>query len=167
MQERRWVQQSQSNQPRPFGGPLGEWTTAKDLLGKDDWDALRKKIDAKSKRGSKRKKESRRPTSSSSSSSSESSSSSKNRSSAPQQDQQQPSSSNTPSNPELDKLKQDALERLLKLRDEPLATRKKMWRALLLEFHPDKQPDNKENATAVFQFLQKGKALLDLKGTDG
>lgn len=160
--EKRFAQQSRPA-PRPFGGPLGEWTAAKDLLGKEDWDALRKRVDAKSAKRGSRKKARRELTSSSSSSSSEASGSSS--SARSRKNSGVASSTTIPANPELDKLKEGALQRLLKLRDEPLPTRKKLWRALLLEFHPDKHPDDKENSTAVFQFLQKGKGLLDLKGT--
>lgn len=38
----------------------------------------------------------------------------------------------------------------------------KEWRSLLRAWHPDKNPDRVEVATAVFQFLQKGKLLLDM-----
>jgi len=44
---------------------------------------------------------------------------------------------------------------------EPKEQRIKDWRALLREWHPDKNPDRTEVATAVFQFLQKGKLLID------
>lgn len=65
-------------------------------------------------------------------------------------------------NPEIDAAKSDALERLMKLRSvEPKETRMAEWRALLREWHPDKNPERIEVATAVFQFLQKGKTLLD------
>eukprot|EP00404_Azadinium_spinosum_P005102 CAMPEP_0180472184 /NCGR_PEP_ID=MMETSP1036_2-20121128/29509_1 /TAXON_ID=632150 /ORGANISM="Azadinium spinosum, Strain 3D9" /LENGTH=355 /DNA_ID=CAMNT_0022479419 /DNA_START=101 /DNA_END=1168 /DNA_ORIENTATION=+ len=65
--------------------------------------------------------------------------------------------------PEIEKAKAEALEKLMKLRDvEPKETRMKDWRALLRQWHPDKNPDRVEVATAVFQFLQKGKLLLDV-----
>jgi len=38
---------------------------------------------------------------------------------------------------------------------------RKVLRQLLLEWHPDKQPDNPEIATKVFQWLQAAKAGLD------
>jgi len=38
----------------------------------------------------------------------------------------------------------------------------KEWRKLLKSWHPDKNQDNIEVATAVFQFLQKGKSLLSI-----
>lgn len=42
-------------------------------------------------------------------------------------------------------------------------SRQKEFRQLLREWHPDKNPERIEMATAVFQFLQKGKSLLNLK----
>lgn len=67
-----------------------------------------------------------------------------------------------PSNPEVEKAKSEVLEKLMKLREvEPKEERIKRWRALLREWHPDKNLDRAEVATAVFQFLQKGKRLID------
>jgi len=64
--------------------------------------------------------------------------------------------------PEIDKAKAEALDKLMKLKSvEPKDARMKEWRALLREWHPDKNPDRVEVATAVFQFLQKGKLILD------
>lgn len=58
--------------------------------------------------------------------------------------------------------KQEALVQLEKLRKmEPKEARMKEWRILLREWHPDKNPEKQQVATAVFQFLQKGKALLE------
>ncbi|CAK8988041.1 unnamed protein product [Durusdinium trenchii] len=66
------------------------------------------------------------------------------------------------SNPDIDKAKQEALEKLLKLKTvEPKEARMKEWRELLRQWHPDKNPQRIEVATAVFQFLQKGKPMLD------
>lgn len=65
--------------------------------------------------------------------------------------------------PEIDKAKSAALEELLKLRDKPLDARMSDFRALLRKWHPDKNPDKTEVATAVFQFLQKGKSMLDTR----
>jgi len=158
LEQQRKAQQQRA--PRPMGGGHGEWTTAKEMLGQADWDALRRKIDNRSESSS----------SSSSSSSSEASDRkrkkrNRSRSSSASADKStaQPASSVAKPNPELDKLKNEALQRLLKIRDEPPETRKRSWRALLLEWHPDKHTEGRENATAVFQFLQKGKTLLDLK----
>jgi len=68
----------------------------------------------------------------------------------------------TKTNPEVEKAKAEALEKLLKLQEvESKEQRMKEWRTLLREWHPDKNPDRTEVATAVFQFLQKGKQLLD------
>jgi len=65
-------------------------------------------------------------------------------------------------NPEIDKAKAEALEKLLKLKTvEPKEARMKEWRELLRQWHPDKNPQRIEVATAVFQFLQKGKPMLD------
>lgn len=67
-----------------------------------------------------------------------------------------------PTNPEIEKAKADVLEKLLKLKQvEPRDARIREWRALLREWHPDKNPDRTDVATAVFQFLQKGKTLID------
>jgi len=50
----------------------------------------------------------------------------------------------------------------MKLRDmEPKEARMKEFRALLRQWHPDKNPSRVEVATAVFQFLQKGKLLME------
>jgi len=66
--------------------------------------------------------------------------------------------------PEIEKAKAEALDKLLKLKSvEPKDARMKEWRALLREWHPDKNPERVEVATAVFQFLQKGKLVLDTK----
>lgn len=65
-------------------------------------------------------------------------------------------------NPDIDKAKAEALEKLLKLKTvEPKEARMKEWRELLRQWHPDKNPHRIEVATAVFQFLQKGKPMLD------
>ncbi|CAE8628384.1 unnamed protein product [Polarella glacialis] len=66
------------------------------------------------------------------------------------------------SNPEVEDAKKEALEKLMKLKTlEPKEARLKEWRLLLREWHPDKNLQRLEVATAVFQFLQKGKALID------
>lgn len=63
---------------------------------------------------------------------------------------------------EVDKAKAEALEELLKLKKiQEKEARMSEWRALLRKWHPDKNPERTEVATAVFQFLQKGKAILD------
>merc|ERR1712232_1289088 len=64
---------------------------------------------------------------------------------------------------EVQKAKIDALQKLTSLQSvEPKDARIKGYRALLREWHPDKNPDRLEVATAVFQFLQKGKKLLQV-----
>lgn len=64
---------------------------------------------------------------------------------------------------ELSEAKMEALQKLQALQKvEPKEQRAKEWRALLRNWHPDKNPDKVQVATAVFQFLQKGKKLLDL-----
>merc|ERR1712039_216203 len=55
---------------------------------------------------------------------------------------------------EVEIAKAAALEKLLKVKKTPKENRLADWRALLREYHPDKNPDNVEVATAVFQFLQ-------------
>merc|ERR1719271_2004475 len=66
--------------------------------------------------------------------------------------------------PEVAKAKMEALAKLRELQQiEPKEERSKQFRALLREWHPDKNPDKSEVATEVFQFLQKGKNLLNLK----
>lgn len=63
---------------------------------------------------------------------------------------------------EVEAAKSEALKRLLELKSvEPREARLKEWRALLRTWHPDKNPDRTEVATAVFQFLQKGKSILE------
>lgn len=50
----------------------------------------------------------------------------------------------------------------MKLKEvEPRENRLKEFRILLRKWHPDKNPDQQEVATAVFQFLQKGKLLIE------
>eukprot|EP00913_Durusdinium_trenchii_P027972 g26227.t1 len=59
--------------------------------------------------------------------------------------------------------KREVLQQLEHLKKvEPKEQRMKEWRSLLRSWHPDKNPDKAEVATAVFQFLQKGKLLLGL-----
>ena len=65
-------------------------------------------------------------------------------------------------NPEIEKAKAEALEKLMKLKEiESKENRSKEFRVLLRKWHPDKNPDQQEVATAVFQFLQKGKRLIE------
>jgi len=65
-------------------------------------------------------------------------------------------------NAEIDKAKADALKELQRLQSvEPKDVRMSEFRALLRCWHPDKNPDRVELATAVFQFVQKGKVLVN------
>jgi len=65
-------------------------------------------------------------------------------------------------NKDIEDAKRDALKKLQDLQSiANKETRMKEWRALLRLWHPDKNPEKVEVATAVFQFLQKGKVLLD------
>lgn len=69
-----------------------------------------------------------------------------------------------PADPEVEDAKKEALTKLQTIRAiEDKEARMKEWRSLLRAWHPDKNPDRKEVATAVFQFLQKGKLLLDAR----
>lgn len=71
-------------------------------------------------------------------------------------------SSSATTNPEVEKAKGEALEQLMKLRSvQPKEQRMSEFRALLRKWHPDKNPERTEVATAVFQFLQKGKQVLE------
>lgn len=60
------------------------------------------------------------------------------------------------------KAKSEVLVKLQELQKvHPKEQRQKAFRALLRSWHPDKNPERVEVATEVFQFLQKGKSLLD------
>lgn len=66
-------------------------------------------------------------------------------------------------NSDIDKAKAEALQQLTRLQSvEPKDVRMTEFRALLREWHPDKNLHRVELATAVFQFLQKGKALIHM-----
>merc|ERR1712039_108597 len=68
-----------------------------------------------------------------------------------------------PSKQEVDKGKARALIAINKIKAmEPQEARRKAWRALLREWHPDKNLENHEVAFAVFQFLQKERSLVNL-----
>lgn len=55
------------------------------------------------------------------------------------------------------RVKEDILQQLQKTRTEDIASRKKTFKFMQLKWHPDKNPDDAELATAVFQFLQEKK----------
>jgi len=110
----------------------------------------------------------KRKRSSSGSRSSRSSSSSSSRSRGKKKKKEKKSSSaaeNAASdNAEINEAKKDALQKLMDLKEiESKDTKIKEWRKLLRQWHPDKNPEKKEVATAVFQFLQKGKAVLKIE----
>lgn len=66
--------------------------------------------------------------------------------------------------PEIAQAKKQVLAKLTVMKNvEPKEERAKQFRLLLREWHPDKNPERLDMATAVFQFLQKGKSLLNLK----
>jgi hypothetical protein len=66
--------------------------------------------------------------------------------------------------PEIALEKKKVLAKLTVMKNvEPKEQRMKEFRPLLREWHPDKNRERIEMATAVFQFLQKGKSLLNLK----
>merc|ERR1712039_67227 len=62
---------------------------------------------------------------------------------------------------EVEEAKAGALAELMKVKNLPKDKRLPQWRALLRAWHPDKNPDKVEVATAVFQFLQKGRKLIN------
>merc|ERR1712150_19664 len=115
--------------------------------------------------GKKKKRKKRRDRSSSSSSSGDRSSSGSSDCQMGEPSKPSSGGSKQPENtgdPEIEKAKSEALEELMRLRTiEPNEARMTEWRALLRKWHPDKNPDRVEVATAVFQFLQKGKAILN------
>mmetsp|Transcript_11276 Transcript_11276/g.16719 ORF Transcript_11276/g.16719 Transcript_11276/m.16719 type:complete len:214 (+) Transcript_11276:159-800(+) len=70
----------------------------------------------------------------------------------------------TTEKPEIAQAKKQVLAKLTEMKNvEPKEARAREFRILLREWHPDKNQERKEMATAVFQFLQKGKTLLNLK----
>ncbi|CAK9034048.1 unnamed protein product [Durusdinium trenchii] len=94
--------------------------------------------------------------------SSSSSSSSRSRSSVRSLKEDPDKTSGQETNPEIETAKAQALEKLMKLKEiESKENRSKEFRALLRKWHPDKNPEQQEVATAVFQFLQKGKLLIE------
>lgn len=130
-----------------------------------DWGEACKLFQSKVyKGGRKNRSRSRGRRSSSSSSSSSSSKSKRRRSSSESQGREKASSSaaaEAESNPEIEQAKKEALEKCVKLRDAGLEVdeKRRQWRLILREYHPDKHED-KELATAVFQFLQKARPMM-------
>mmetsp|Transcript_66421 Transcript_66421/g.194818 ORF Transcript_66421/g.194818 Transcript_66421/m.194818 type:complete len:398 (+) Transcript_66421:222-1415(+) len=118
-----------------------------------------KKKKKKKKKGKKRK---RSKSGSSSGSSRSVDSSSRSSSCCVEQTSNAAASSSAAADPEVEKAKGEALQQLMKLKGvQPKEQRMKDFRALLREWHPDKNPARTEVATAVFQFLQKGKQVLE------
>jgi len=109
----------------------------------------------------KKKKKGKRRSSSSSSSRSRSSKSSKSSRGAADASTGAGKESEAPKDPEVEKAKAESLQKLMKLKTvEPIQARMKEYRELLRQWHPDKNPDKVEVATAVFQFLQKAKPMI-------
>mmetsp|Transcript_74041 Transcript_74041/g.154405 ORF Transcript_74041/g.154405 Transcript_74041/m.154405 type:complete len:385 (-) Transcript_74041:59-1213(-) len=146
------------------GGGDGDASGSKRDRSKSSSSSSRRDSSSSSESSSdrKKKKKRRKDKSKSSSSSSSSSRGSRRRASSSKGDKEK---AEIPSNPEIEKAKSEVLEKLMKIKQvEPKEQRIKDWRALLREWHPDKNPDKTEVATAVFQFLQKGKLLIDAAG---
>merc|ERR1719265_268898 len=124
-----------------------------------------KSSSSRSSRGKKRKKKKKKKAKSkrsrsSSSSCSSSSSGSRNKRCKRSQSREQAGGASTDTK-EMEDAKKDALEKLMSMNQvEPNEERMKQWRALLRQWHPDKNPEKVEVATELFQFLQKGKRLL-------
>lgn len=141
---------------------------AKDM----DWADVCKQFRGGRSRSRGRRKKRRKSSSSSSSSSSASKKSKRSVSSSSSKSSSRKKKGGTkdteadadaaPKNPELEKAKHEALEKVLSLKNSDLNVeeKKRQWRSLLREWHPDKHSD-KELATAVFQYLQKAKSLMN------
>lgn len=172
----------------------GAEKTTEDAVGEMSWADVckmarkkggksRSRSRSRSKKKRKKKKKKRRKSSSSSSSSSSDSDSrsrEKRKDSAGERvkgasstaapldlsDTDNPAPAKEVAKPEIEKAKHETLQRVLKLRDADVTPeeRRRQWRALLREWHPDKHED-KEMATAVFQFLQKSRSLLNIDGS--
>jgi len=116
-----------------------------------------------SSRPRKKKKGKRKRSSSSGSSSSKSSKSSKGKDGEEGTDADGSAAAEAAAlkNPEVEAAKAENLAKLMKLRDiQPVQARMKEYRELLRHWHPNKNPEKVEVATAVFQFLQKAKPMI-------
>lgn len=124
----------------------------------------KKKKKKKDKKKKKKKKKSKKSDVCSSSSLEEVRSSSRSRSPKKVEGKTgTPKETKAKSTPEIEQAKLEALEKLRKLQSvEPKEARAKEWRALLRDWHPDKNPDKVEVAKEVFQFLQKGKTIINV-----
>lgn len=133
-------------------------------------DKKKKKKKVKKKKGSKRDKKDKKDRSRSRSarkkSKSRKSSGSRSRlsvSSSSRERSQPKEAASSEAQKKIENAKREVLQQLENLKKiEPKDVRMKEWRSLLRSWHPDKNPDKTEVATEVFQFLQKGKLLLDL-----
>eukprot|EP00930_Biecheleria_cincta_P062090 TRINITY_DN47607_c0_g1_i1.p1 TRINITY_DN47607_c0_g1~~TRINITY_DN47607_c0_g1_i1.p1 ORF type:complete len:455 (+),score=79.49 TRINITY_DN47607_c0_g1_i1:164-1528(+) len=127
-------------------------------------ESKKKKKKKKKDKKKKKSKKSKKGGSSISSTSSEKSSRSRSRSRSVEASGSAASKKESETtSPAIEQAKMDALERLRKLQAiEPKDARAKAFRALLRDWHPDKNPEKQEVATAVFQFLQKGKSIINL-----
>lgn len=67
-----------------------------------------------------------------------------------------PRSSGPDEDPELKRQKKEVERRMRELFDAPIAERKKVWRLLTLEFHPDKNSD--VHAKDVFQYINASRS---------
>jgi len=64
-------------------------------------------------------------------------------------------SENITENSKVARVKADVMAQLKNTNKESLASRKKTFKFLCLQWHPDKNPEDKELATEIFQFLQQ------------
>jgi len=138
---------------RAAGGNRGRSRSARRSSGSSSSSSSRSRKKKKKEKKSKRKK--------SSSSGSSSSRSSRSRSKKDEAEVDASAEAQEPKNPEVEQAKAESLQKLMKLRDiENFQARMKEYRELLRQWHPDKNPDKVEVATAVFQFLQKAKPMI-------
>jgi len=63
----------------------------------------------------------------------------------------------TPEEEELKRVTDPIVAELKSSLKEPIESRKKNFKFLMLRWHPDKNQDNLEEATKVFQFIQAQK----------
>lgn len=140
-------------------------SSSKSKRKKSSSSSSRSRSRSRKKKKEKKKKKKKKKRSRSSSSSSSRSSGKKDKKETDEKEEGGASGSAAGvENPAVAKAKMEALEKLRHMQSvEPKEERSKQFRALLREWHPDKNPDKSEVATEVFQFLQKGKSLLNLK----
>jgi len=151
--------------PGMAGGPLGQPAEKKSESEERSKSSSRKSSESSdsSSERKKKKKKSKKSDVCSSSSLEEVRSSSRSRSPKKEGKTGTPKETKAKSTPEIEQAKLEALEKLRKLQSvEPKEARAKEWRALLRDWHPDKNPDKVEVAKEVFQFLQKGKTIINV-----